>query len=305
MPRLAVVTLAALLLSAPAAHASFAVSPAKVRFPAIAVGPRGDTVAAWERQSSGRFVIEARVGRGPHALAPVQRFTNGFHPRVAVGADGTAALLWVEHGTTVRVAIARPGHRFGTSRVLGRRSSTHSAVGVVIQPSGRVVAAYGEGDGVWVALARRGGRFGTPRKLARVGFSAPPSIALDPRDGAVVVAYPTRPAPPASTQVAVTTLPRDAVTFTAPVELTDDTPNLTPAPVAISGPGGVAVAIASSGLEPRAPRPRRPLVGSRAVRRAAGQLREGDPRVPRVAERGAARRRLRGSGVVADGVHDR
>jgi hypothetical protein len=165
---------------------------------------------------------------------------------VAVGDDGTAALLWLAHGGTVRASVARPGHRFGPSQILERSKAPHGIVGVAIQPSGRVVAAFTSHHALEIALARRRERFGTPHPLARVGFS-PPSIALDPRDGTVIVAYPTRSKTGADAQSAVTTLAPAAAAFSPPVVLTS-APTVESAPTAVAGPGGAAVAIYSKTL---------------------------------------------------------
>ncbi|HEY6887422.1 MAG TPA: hypothetical protein VI300_06575 [Solirubrobacter sp.] len=241
MPASLALAVAALLLGSPATST---VSPTHVRVPAVAIGPGGDTAVAWEHVSSKRVVIEARVGRGPMALGSTQRFGTGARPRVAIGGDGSAALLWVAHGGRVMASIARPGHPFGPAQTLERSASPRAIVGAAIQPSGRVVAAFTAGNGLEVALARRRERFGAPRRLARVGFS-PPSIALDPRDGAVIVAYPTRAKAGADAQAAVTTLTPTARAFTPPVLLTS-APTLEAAPTAIAGPGGAAVTISST-----------------------------------------------------------
>jgi hypothetical protein len=212
------------------------VSPAQVRSPAVAVGPGGDTAVVWERVLRKRVVIEARVGRDPRALGPVQRFTTGSGARVAFGADGSAAVIWVARGGTLRAAVARPGRRFGTARTVG---AAHRSVGVVIQPNGRVVVASTDNaDRLQVTTATRGGKFRAPRTLARAGFE-PPTITLDPRDGTAVLAYPTHGTP---SRAAVTTLAPDASTFTAPVDLT--TTDISTA-TAIAGPGGEAVAISA------------------------------------------------------------
>jgi hypothetical protein len=238
---LAVLAVAAVVLPVPAAaRAALAVSPTRVSSPAVAVGAGGDTVVAWARVLRKRVVIEARAGREPDSLGPVQRFTAGSGPRVAVGADGSAAMIWVERGGTLRAALARPGRRFGAARAIG---TAHHTAGVAIQPSGRVVVAWSDkANRLRVATASRTGSFGAPHTLGRVGFEAP-TIALDPRDGTVVLAYPTNDK---SSRAAVTTLAADASTFTAPVQFTTSDVS---AATAIAGPGGEAVAITAGGLQ--------------------------------------------------------
>lgn len=234
----------ALALAVPASAAT--VSPAGVRFPQVAVGAAGATAVAWERASTGGFAVEARVGGAPSRLGATRRLSpRGHSPLVAVGADGTVAVMWVELGahrtSSIRVAVARPGHRLGRGQLVDRRRANMRPVGVAVAPGGRVVALWQRSaTSLAFALARSGHAFTAARGLA--GAAPRASLTLDPRDGAVVVVHATT-----TGQTVVRTLARSASSFTAATTLLTGSG---PAPgqsqpsdaVAVSGPGGAAVA---------------------------------------------------------------
>jgi opacity protein-like surface antigen len=207
-------------LAAAPAQAAVTASPRGVRFPAVAVNEQGRVVVAWERSRGGRFFVEARTGAGLRSLGPIRRLGGrvGYQPQVAIGEDGTAAVTWVGPGPgnvrRLQAALARPGRPFGAVQTVDARTSILSAVGVAVQPTGRVVAVYHRStDSIGFALAARGRPFGRPRSLASTGSVSAASVTLDPRDGAVLVAYGTPPRPPAragdrgsNTQAAVVSL---------------------------------------------------------------------------------------------------
>ena len=218
-----------------------------MRFPQLAVNSDGATVVAWERSSKGSFGIEAREGVGPGALARTQRLSpKGYQPLVAVGDDGTKAVMWIEPGArgrnTVRVAIARPGHRFGSSRAVQRQVANLFPIAVAVQPTGRVVAIWSRGRTAAVALARKGHAFGRPQSL---GATIGAHVVSDPRDGSVIVQQ--SPAPILSGGVAAR---RRAHAVADGVELLRAAArtvhgaglaNLSGlGPVLVAGPGGVA-----------------------------------------------------------------
>lgn len=65
----------------------------------LAVGPDGATTAVWEHYDGSHFVIqERRIGRGGTPLGPVNQLSaggrNAFDPRVAVGPNGVATVVW-------------------------------------------------------------------------------------------------------------------------------------------------------------------------------------------------------------------
>lgn len=186
--------LAAMALAAPASAAT--VSPAGVRFPQVAVNAAGATVVAWERARGGAFSAEARIGFRPSRLGATRRLSRGagYLPQVAIGADGTAAVMWIERGArginSILVAVARPGRPLARGQIVDRRRAPMTPVGVAVQPSGRVVALWRRsGSSFAFALARARRAFGASRRLdgaARQGL-----LVLDPRDGTVVVVHGT------------------------------------------------------------------------------------------------------------------
>ena len=253
LPSLAISALAALALSTPASAAT--VSPTGVRFPQVAVNSHGRTVVAWERLSRSAIGVEARIGDGPQRLGHTVRLAQkGYSPRVAVGSDGTVAVQWTQPGpgrdVRILVAIARPGHALGAPQAVEQRKGLVAPGGVAVQPNGRVVALWQRSSrSIAVALARPGHRFGTSRTLAAIGpVSGGGAMTVDPRDGTVVVPYgtPLGVAPSVNQQAAVLTLAPTAAVFSAPIVLSATGPGSGPFneahPVAVSRPGGAAVA---------------------------------------------------------------
>jgi len=236
---------AALAVTAPASAAT--ISRAGVRFPQLAVNPDGATVVAWERASKGSFAVEAREGGSPGVLARTQRLSpKGYRPLVAVGDDGTKAVMWLEPGArgrnTVRVAIARPGHRFDSPRTAQRQVANLFPIAVAVQPAGRVVAVWSRGKTAAVALARKGHAFGRPQSL---GAAIGAHVVSDPRDGSVIVQQSSTPIVSGGLQPGgVRTLSPTASSFSAPLPapFTGAEPaNLSGlGPVLVAGPGGVA-----------------------------------------------------------------
>ena len=248
VPTVAAALLAALALAASAR--ATVVSPAGVRSPQVAVNRHGATLVAWERRTSSGVAIEARAGPGPLRLGPIHRLAaRGLSPRVTIGADGTRAVQWIEFGDegmrSVRVAVARPGRAFGKRQLLERRRANMATGAVAVQPGGRVVAVWRRTGGLLgYALAPRGQAFGKARDLTATGPVSQDELALDPRDGAVVLSYgtPLQTAPPVNQQAAARTLATTASAFSAPVTLSDPAGLAESRPSIVAGSGGVGVA---------------------------------------------------------------
>jgi hypothetical protein len=247
----------AVVASAPAAAAT--ISPQGIRGPQLAVGPTGVTVAAWERlrRHPFRIQVEARIGRSPDRLGPVQRLSSkGGRPVLAVGTDGTVAIGWSgsdskgRRAGSAHVAVARPGRQLGRSQAI--RGMGVSALAV--QPNGRVVAvglaknrpAYP--GALRVAMTTHGQRFGKPRTVEGATPTSEGWLAVDPRDGAVVLAHRTQ-APAIDgerSQAAVRSLAQRATEFSPPVVLS----RAGSYPVAVSGRGGAGVVYGDIALGP-------------------------------------------------------
>jgi hypothetical protein len=136
---------------------------------------------------------------------------------------------------------------------LGRAQSLRGMglLALVVQPNGRVVAVGlgGKGDApdtriLRVALARRGHGFGKSRTIGVVNYLHDVSMAVDPRDGAVVLAYrtPLTREPAGGGQVAARTLVQTAASFSPPAVLSGSEGYS----VVVSGPGGAGVAFLDS-----------------------------------------------------------
>jgi hypothetical protein len=238
------------ICAAPASAAT--VSPSGVRFPQVAIAPGGRTIVAWERSTRGAFGVEARVGPGPrHLGARVYLASRAYSPKVAVGADGTAAVMWMQSGpgyrtSSLRVAIARPGHALSAGQLVDRRRGSLRPVGLAVQPTGRAVAVWTRGRRTAYALARRGRRFGAAADVAPGPWFAGGSVVTDPRDGAVVL--PALAAASAfQTQVGAAVLTTSATTFAEQAVAGPSTVSLGPGPTAVTGPGGAGIAYAAVG----------------------------------------------------------
>lgn len=255
--RLTPIVPATLLAAIALAHAAQAatISPAGVRFPAVAVNPGGATVVAWERATKDGFAVEVRTGDGPRELGRTRRLARvGHNPQVAIGADGTRAVQWLEDAgrgaREVRVAIARPGRGFGKGRLLERRRANMGTVAVAVQPNGRAVAVWERTTQVLgFALAGRNHAFGKARNLTTTGPVSENSIAVDPRDGAVVLAYgtPLSSAPTTNQQAGVRALATTATSFSAPVVVSDPAGLSEAHPQVVTGSGATGVAYAQTG----------------------------------------------------------
>ena len=253
-PLISAVLLATIAAAVPAQAAT--VSPAGVRFPQIAVNAKGATVVAWERRTSFAFAVEARSGDAPLELGRTQRLAGrGYNPRVAIGADGTRAVMWLERALrggvrTVRVAVARPGHRFGKGQLVDRRHANMATVGVAVQPTGRVVAVWLRASNrIGYALATRDHAFGKARDLTTTASITADTLALDPRDGAVVLAYgtPVSSAPPTNQQAGVRTLATTSASFSPQLVVSDPAGLSESHPAVVSGSGATGVAYYQSG----------------------------------------------------------
>ena len=169
--------------------------------------------------------------------------------------------MWSQRGargaSTLRVATARPRRAFGDSQILDRSGTP---VAVVFQPGGRLVAVWQRSARkLGFALARRGHGFGRTRDLASNGPTGG-TLAIDPRDGTVVVAYGTPPTPTSNQQAAVRTLSPAATTFTGKIPIPSTGLRGPVHPAAAGGPGGAGVAF---------PRPGPVFESSIRVRRGA------------------------------------
>jgi hypothetical protein len=184
---------------------------------AAAVSPRGDAVVAWAvaryagrrgpPDGRTRVVAALRPAGGafgrPQPLTPWRR--SSFFPmaRVSAGMDasGRATVAWTQpirdrrnFGglSTVRVAAAAPGARFGPAQVLTRRVQDTRRVALSVAPDGSALLAH-DGQGTIQVFERAAGASEFARVLRlrpRRGFSEwqQPDAAIAP-DGSALVAW--------------------------------------------------------------------------------------------------------------------
>jgi hypothetical protein len=147
--------------------------------PAVAVNAAGEGVVA----SGGGLIgapakvrvalVEGRRFGTPRALG------RGRDVVAAIGSGGTAAVAWTGRGDALKVAVRRPGGRFGTARKLAGYGAEPR---VAVAASGevavtwvdrrrdftRAMAAFGSADG-----------FGAPVPLDTASFLYPVELAFD------------------------------------------------------------------------------------------------------------------------------
>jgi hypothetical protein len=182
---------------------------------AAAVGPRGEAVVAWMsvRGTPGRGGVDARTrviaavrpaggsfGR-PQFVTPWRRGSFVLQGRVSAGMDGsgTATVAWAQaipdrgnipHLSTVEVAAAPPGERFGPAQVLTRSVQDTERVALSVAPDGRALLAH-DGQGTIQVFERAPGGpgFSRVRRLrTRRDEWERPEVAVA-ADGSALVAW--------------------------------------------------------------------------------------------------------------------
>jgi hypothetical protein len=164
--------------------APFQVAHGRIRSVAVAVGPRGDVLVAWDA----RGTIGARY-RGPSSAGfqPIETIssnpTSFAQIQAAVTDGGRCYLAWSakfrsEGGSTGpvfnEVAVRPSGHRFRTAQLLERDGSTRSQTPIAIATEGRdATVAWTGFDGanarVRVASTDPGAHFGAPQDVSPAG----------------------------------------------------------------------------------------------------------------------------------------
>jgi hypothetical protein len=184
---------------------------------AAAVSPRGDAVVAWTvaryegRRGSPtgrtRVIAALRPAGGtfgrPQFLTPWRRSSFATTARVSAGMDasGRATVAWAQpipdrrnipSLSTVQVAAAAPGERFGPAQVVTRRVQDSERVVLSVASDGWALLAH-DGQGMIQVFERApgGSEFARVHALRRRrGFSywQGPDVAIAP-DGSAVVAW--------------------------------------------------------------------------------------------------------------------
>jgi hypothetical protein len=162
----------------------FQVAHGAIRSVAIAVGPRGDVLVAWDA----RGTIQARYkSPGSAGFQPIETIasdpTFSAQIQAAVADGGRSYLAWsaqllTEGGSRGpvfnEVAVRPSGHRFRTAQLLERDGSNRSQAPIAIATQGRdATVAWTGFDGansrVRVASTDPTARFGAPQDVSPAG----------------------------------------------------------------------------------------------------------------------------------------
>src|SRR3954447_15383786 len=144
--------------------------------PSFVAGPGGTLELVWSRRTSQAGAPLAGTAFGAPFALPAPGV--GAEPRVAIDADGTTVVVWVDSASGRAMAAQAPaggggrppaGGAFGPPQVLSA-SGRARAPQLAISTTGTAVAAWlqsnGAGNSVQVATRPRGGAFGAPVQVA-------------------------------------------------------------------------------------------------------------------------------------------
>jgi hypothetical protein len=194
---------------------------------AAAIGARGDAVVTW--RSTLRPAAWAALRASGAPFRPPQRLASEASdaPRVAIGADGTAAVIYslqrvpLRPGDGLRLHRASRGGRFGPAEILNPGAGV-TLGNLTVTGSGRTAVAWIEPAGAQVRLSEAEPRMpvGTGAVLGAGAAPRAPVVAVDD-DGRAAVAWAARV--PSRRSVAERTVgatrPALAAGFGAPVSL--------------------------------------------------------------------------------------
>jgi hypothetical protein len=158
--------------------------------PHVGMAASGEAVLMWSdgggriyavvRTSTGRFSTPRRLAAGADGYAVRAE-------QLAVGRDGTAAVVWAQYSKRsphyrVMAAVRRPHARFGKALMVGRAQSVfRSTPDVAIDRRGNVVVAWSRNDWPQLAVAPAGRAFGAVRTLRGWGAQIVIAFASDDR----------------------------------------------------------------------------------------------------------------------------
>jgi len=161
----------------------------------VAIGDRGDAVAAWRSTSDPALWTSLR--QAGESFRPAQRLAedSSDDPKVAVGEDGTAAVLYslqrvpLRAGDGLRLQRAGPGGAFGAPEVVNPGGGV--TIGeTAITPAGRVLVAWVDHAGARVRVSESEPGAALVQSGAIGAGVAPRAVALAAADdGRAVVAW--------------------------------------------------------------------------------------------------------------------
>jgi PKD domain len=152
----------------------------------MAIAPGGESVHVWQRDDT---VLEALIrpqGGGGTRVTLENPSDTDPEPRVAMGPDGAAAVVW-ENGDHPEVARRPAGGTFGTPEFLG---PTAGPADVAILPDGSTWVARPLGALILVQRASAGGSFAAQPDIDPPGALEPTDVRLWPGpNGELVLTY--------------------------------------------------------------------------------------------------------------------
>ena len=165
---------------------------------AAAIGERGDAVVTW--RSTLRPAAWAALRAAGARFRPPQRLApeSSDAPRVAIGADGTAAVIYslqrvpLRPGDGLRLHRAPRGGPFGAAEIVNPGGGV-TLGNVTVTRAGRTAVAWIEPAGAQVRLSEAGPRMPVGAGAVLGANAAPraPAVAVDD-DGRAVVAWAAR-----------------------------------------------------------------------------------------------------------------
>jgi hypothetical protein len=192
--------LIALVTAAPAGAAGWVtgapLSPAGrvARTPMVALTPSGERFVAWEQLQLGSSTpegIAVRIAPPSGEFGPAQLLpdTNEFDPSLTVGADGTAALAWIDvSAKAIHIARRAPGQAsFVEATPLAVPAGEFPDTLHIVVTGGDVFASFDsrsdlDTSNIWAARARRSPppRGSPPARDTRTSSGSSPTTACSP-----------------------------------------------------------------------------------------------------------------------------
>ena len=151
----------------------------------LAVDAQGNAIAVWPAIGG---VIRASfrpAGGAFGAPVDVSTGTNNFDPHLAMSANGTAVIAWIDD-TTVRLASRSPGGSFGAGQALGSTGGNGLATPqVAVNDAGAAAVVWSQDPGdanlqIKARVRAAGGSFTAEQQLSVAGQTAEfPDVEMD------------------------------------------------------------------------------------------------------------------------------
>lgn len=174
------------------------VSPSAGR-PSVATGPDGATTLVWSRTIGSVSTVEQSTRQPGGSFAPPVRIStagqNAVDPRIAIGADGTAGIVWRRFdgaNDIIEAAIRPPGGSFGAPTTLSGPGQSASDARIAIGRNGETIVVWSRSNGshteIQSASSPAGGTFAEPVSLSGAADADLPEIAVGD-DGTTIAVW--------------------------------------------------------------------------------------------------------------------